>query len=289
MKEKFKSLLYEIAEKEDFKIKKITELHGGDINKVFSVTTSTEKRVLKLNHAEAFPKMFEKEAKGLNLLSASNSFRIPKVYAYGKVKSMAYLILEKIDTGNKPKDFWVDFAESLVELHQSSSPTFGLDHDNYIGSLPQYNQGQYSKLASFYIEKRLIPQLKQAQDHGFRLNYSKSLFLTIEKLFPNENPMLIHGDLWGGNYLVDEKGRPVLIDPAVSYVSREMDLAMMQLFGGFSPQVYGHYNRLYPLEIGWENRIELWQLYYLLVHLNLFGESYLSSVLQIIQKYDRNR
>lgn len=230
--------------------------------------------------------MFQKEAEGLELLSSSNSFRIPKVLGLGTIQNMAYLLLEFIPSGSRSKDFSSEFAQKLVALHQNAADTFGLDHDNYIGSLVQYNRPQLKEASEFYIERRIKPQIDWAGHKGFTFKGIPSFYKNLEQIIPKEKPSLIHGDLWGGNYLVDSEGLPVLIDPAVAYAPREMDLGMMKLFGGFESSIFQEYHELFPMEKDWESRIPIWQLYYLLVHLNLFGSSYYASVNQIIQKFN---
>lgn len=252
---------------------------------VFSISTSTGAWVIKISPNSQPLQFFEKEAQGLELLRATHSFAIPRVYSVGQQGDVTYLILEKIVTGKEGDNFWMEFADCLAKLHQITTSAFGLDQDNYIGTLPQHNSSNATSLASFYIENRLVPQFERAGKKGFGLGHPHSLFKIIENSFPNEKPSLIHGDLWRGNFLISRTGKPVLIDPAPSFCSGEMDLAMMQLFGGFPAQVYRYYEGLFPIEKDWKKRIELWQLYYLLVHLNLFGESYLPQVQQIIKKY----
>ncbi len=229
--------------------------------------------------------MFEKEARGLEELRQSQSFKIPKVLHYGEIENSAYILLEKIESGKKGRGFWKNFAQNLAQMHRNTHSYFGFKEDNYIGSLPQYNQGASATLAGFYIKNRLQPQFKMAEQNGFTFGSLEPLYKAIENQFPHEPPTLIHGDLWSGNYMVGAAGQPVLIDPAVAYVSREMDLAMMRLFGGFPMSVYEYYNEFYPLQPGWEKRVELWQLYYLIVHLNLFGSTYQPSVTRIIDQY----
>lgn len=240
--------------------------------------------VAKINDAARFPNMFSAEAKGLQLLGETNSFRIPKVIAEGKMENQAYLLLEFLEPGNKATDFWDHFAQNLVALHRKTQSQFGLDHDNYIGSLPQYN-GLCESASEFYISQRLEPQFKMAFDRGFGFDDLGSFYKNISEEIPNEAPSLIHGDLWSGNYLVTPNGRPALIDPAVAFAPREMDLAMMKLFGGFAEEVFTKYNSLFPLNEDWSARLPLWQLYYLLVHLNLFGSGYLQQVSSIVKRY----
>lgn len=279
------AVINEIVHRENLKLLNHKPLHGGDINEVFLVETNQGKFVLKINQANLFSGMFEAEAKGLQLLKNTNTFKIPEAISFGKTESHAYLFLEYITPGNRSPEFDKNFGISLAKLHQNTAPYFGLDHDNYIGSLPQKNDGKHTTSADFYIEKRLIPQLKLANTKGFDFQNLDTFIKNIQNEIPNEPPALIHGDLWNGNYLADSIGNPCLIDPAVCFASREMDLAMMQLFGGFDDEVFQSYNEAFPQEKNWKSRTDLWQLYYLLVHLNLFGSSYYNSVNTILKKY----
>ncbi|HZH86549.1 MAG TPA: fructosamine kinase family protein [Brumimicrobium sp.] len=279
-----KESLNKLASQNNLNLIEAYPLSGGDINEVFLLKCAEGKFVVKINNASRFPKMFIAEAKGLALLENSKSFKIPKQLTIGTLGKDSYLLMEYIVTGIKSGDFWKEFASKLVKLHKTSQPLFGLDFNNYIGSLPQQNQ-LCDTATEFYISQRLEPQFRLAYNNGFKFENLSSFYKNISKEIPEETPSLIHGDLWGGNYMVSKKGEAVLIDPAVAFAPREMDIAMMKLFGGFTEEVFIHYNSLYPLVTGWEERIKLWQLYYLLVHLNLFGASYLPQVKSIISKY----
>ena len=279
-----KQLLSQIASKNNLQLVEASALAGGDINDVYVLSCTTDKYVVKINDAHKFPGMFEAEAKGLQLLEASNSFAIPHVINYGKVNGTSYLLLEFISAGKSSDEFWQLFADNLAKLHKTTQTYFGLDHANYIGSLPQSNTLE-TTASDFFIRQRLEPQFKLAVDAGFKFSSIDAFYKNISVELPNEPPALIHGDLWSGNYLITTTGEPVLIDPSVSFSIRELDLAMMQLFGGFSPDVYTLYNELYPLEQNWRERISIWQLYYLLVHLNLFGRGYLSQVQSILKQF----
>ena len=277
-------ILQQIAAHQKLQLNEVKPLQGGDINAVFLLKCSEGDFVIKLNSASKFPEMFFAEAAGLKLLANSGSFRIPEVIAQSKYKDHGYLLLQHIPAGIQHNGFWSVFAQKLAILHQNTSEKFGLDHSNYIGSLPQQNN--YAANASeFYITQRLHPQFKLAQDNGFELNPTDHFFKIISEEIPSERPSLIHGDLWNGNYLTSETGEPVLIDPAVAYAPREMDIGMMHLFGGFPGHLFEEYHELFPLEYNWQNRLSLWQLYYLLVHLNLFGSGYLSQVTSIVKRY----
>ncbi|RMA57610.1 fructosamine kinase family protein [Ulvibacter antarcticus] len=277
-------IVQHIATKYKLDIKSVTPLSGGDINKVFKLKCASEDVVIKLSNKSEFHAMFETEAKGLELLQSTRSFRIPKVIGTGDFVDETYLLLEYIPHGTPSPDFDLKFANNLVMLHQNTQRHFGLPYSNYIGSLPQYN-GEESTATGFYIDQRLQPQLEIAYDLGFQFPNIDLFFGNITDEIPEEPPALIHGDLWSGNFLIASEGSPVLIDPAVSFAIREMDLGMMKLFGGFSEAIYSEYNNIFPLVENWENRIQIWQLYYLLVHLNLFGSGYYSQVKSIIKRY----
>ncbi len=266
------------------KICKVTPLAGGDINEVYALETSTQKFVVKTNSASRFPAMFEAETKGLTFLRDSNTFTVPKVIFVGEYNDTAVLILSYMHQNVACKDFWQIFGRSLARLHQYTDPQFGFENDNYIGSLPQYNARCGTSLL-FYRTQRLQPQFDLALQHGFIFKHLDPFYKTLEDIIPEESSSLIHGDLWNGNYIIDTTGNPCLIDPAIAFASREMDIAMMHLFGGFKNEVFDAYQEAFPLVEGWKTRLPLWQLYYILVHLNLFGSSYYNRAQKIIEMY----
>lgn len=259
-------------------------LSGGDINDVYLIETEHEKLVLKVNVADRFPGMFEAEKVGLRLLSNTKTFLIPEVKAVGSDQNTAFLILEYIQPDENASNFSTGLGINLARLHQHHSNYFGLDIDNYIGSLPQYNNKK-DTAADFYVEQRLIPQFKLAKENGYSFDHLERFYANIIDEIPNEPASLIHGDLWKGNFLIASDGMACLIDPAVCFASREMDIAMMHLFGGFSQTVFDSYNETYALPPAWKDRLAIWQLYYLLVHLNLFGRSYYHQVNTVIKRY----
>ncbi|CAL65264.1 fructosamine kinase family protein [Christiangramia forsetii] len=279
-----KNILQKITTDFGKELSGFSNLTGGDINEVFLIESGSEKFVVKINDSESFPGMFEAEKLGLEKLLAPSVIDVPKPLKTGYVDSYSYLLLEHKSAATKSSDFLEIFGEQLARLHQQTSESFGLEKDNYIGSLPQYNSYKDSA-AEFYIEMRLKTQIKMADEKGFQLNVKNSFYKNCMNLIPSEPPALIHGDLWNGNYLVNSVGKPCLIDPAVAYAPREMDLGMMKLFGGFDKTLFHTYNEVFPLQENWEERIPLWQLYYLLVHLNIFGSGYKSQVASIIKKF----
>ncbi len=271
------------------KILQVKPLSGGSINTAYELHTERGKYFTKSNSAAQFPRLFSLEAKGLKLLSMSRTIRTPYIIGTADCHSFAFLLLEFIatkKTGNRV--FWETFGTLLAQLHRTSNPKFGLDCDNYIGSLSQSNK-EHAKFVHFFREERLRPLVKLARSNNyFNLVEERAfevLYKKLPSLIPEERPALIHGDLWSGNFLIDANNQPVLIDPAVCFAHREMDLAMSTLFGGFHTIFYEAYQNAFPTAPNLSERLEVYQLYYLLVHVNLFGESYVSSVRNILNKY----
>ena len=255
-------------------------LTGGDINHAYAATLEDGREVfVKASRTgQASPEMFRAEARGLAWLEAAGALRVPTVIATGD----DFLVLELIRPTRPGRSFDEELGRGLAALHRASPATFGLDHDNFIGTLPQSNRlaGRWS---DFYASARLEPQLKRAIDGG-RMSPTvergmRRVMSDLDRLVgPPEPPARLHGDLWSGNLMCDDRGAPCLIDPAVYGGHREMDLAMMRLFGGFSTRTLDAYKEAFPLAPGHRERVALYQLYPLLVHLNLFGGSYLGAV-----------
>lgn len=260
---------------------------GGSINQAKVVSTTAGDFFVKINSAERYPGMFEKEAMGIGLLAAANTIATPDVIGFGKEGTDAFLILKYIDSAPKSVHFWDNFGINLARLHRHSKKHFGLDHDNFIGSLPQQNR-QHETWEDFFSAERLEPQVKMAYNAGMLdkqlLTMFDRFYTKLDTIFPKEPPALVHGDLWGGNFMTNENGEAVIIDPAVYYGHREMDLGMSQLFGGFNTRFYEAYHQAYPLEPGWEERLDYCNLYPLMVHVNLFGGGYANSVKTILKK-----
>lgn len=270
------------------KIHSSQPVSGGCINSTLSITTSIGNYFVKFNSASAYPQMFEREAEGLQLLASAAAIPAPQVVGLGEGGDQSFLILELIDPAARSKDFWEEFGRSMASLHQHSSDRFGLDHDNYIGSLPQYNAWHH-RWTDFFIEQRLQKQVERAYDNGMieskHLNSFDRLYQGMDAIFPDEPPALLHGDLWSGNFMVNENGQACIIDPAVYYGHREAELAFTQLFGGFDRGFYQAYHEVYPLQPGFQQRKDLYDLYPLMVHVNLFGGGYLASVESILRAY----
>ena len=268
-------------------IESISPLSGGDINEVYKINCTLGNYVVKYNSRLRFPTMFYKEANGLDILR-KGGIRTPNVIDHFEHMDDQFLILEYVAQEKIENKFWIHFAISLSELHQKSNTSFGLDQDNYIGSLGQYN-GQMPTWEEFFISKRLKPLIKMAFDKGLltrkHLTDFDHFFTVFSELLPVEIPSLLHGDLWSGNLLCGLGQQAVFIDPAVYYGHREVDIAMTKMFGGFDPVYINYYQDCFPLEKGWEERVPIHNLYPRLVHLVLFGHSYLSGIENVIQRY----
>ncbi len=261
---------------------------GGCINEAYELKTNAGNFFIKYNSVSDFPEMFEKEAAGLEILADTGTIDVPAVISIGEGTGFAYLLLQYIRSGTPGRNFWNDFGAGLSALHRNTSGYFGLEHDNYIGSLPQINTF-HPDFYDFFISQRIEPQLKAAHNKGaFSHNdtrYFDSLFKSLPNIIPEEKPALIHGDLWSGNFMVTADGSPCLIDPAVYYGHRESDIAMTLLFGGFKPEFYHAYHQVWPMKKDWQKRMDIYNLYPLLVHVNLFGGSYAGQVLRIIRQF----
>ncbi len=263
---------------------------GGSINQTCTLGLAHAGRVFVKTHERALPGMYACEARGLQWLREANALRIPRVLAHAEADEHgpACLVLELIEPARRSADFDEQLGHGLAALHRSGPARFGLDHDNYIALLPQSNT-QDGDWAHFYAAQRLLPQLRMASERG---RASAALRRGVERVCANigalvgpaEAPARLHGDLWGGNLIVDERGAPCLIDPAVYGGNREIDLAMMQLFGGFGPRVFAAYHEEFPLAPGHEERVPLYQLYPLLVHVNLFGGCYVAQVERLLSQ-----
>lgn len=269
-------------------ITKVSLVSGGDISEAYKVETLNNTYFLKTNTAPNALTMFQAEAKGLQLISSTNSIKTPKVLVCNIFEGSALLLMECIESKTPSQKDFKTLGTQLGKLHKCTSENFGLQHDNFIGSLPQSNL-QHKHWVDFYTNERLLPLLNLAQQKGLLTNAESPTKDTIKQgldyLFKNIKPSLLHGDLWSGNYLISKNGTPYLIDPAVYYGHSEVDIAMSKLFGGFGDAFYKAYHSHVPKDEHTKARIEIYQLYYLLVHLNLFGRSYYGSVFSILKRH----
>jgi len=261
---------------------------GGCINQGGRLKTNVGDYFLKWNSAGKFPAMFEVEARGLRLLRAAKAMTIPAVVGFGSDNTNQFLVLAFIEQGAASKQSWETLGRQLSILHKVTNDFYGLEHNNYIGSLGQFNE-QHASWHRFFIERRLGIQLKLAVDSGLIeagfIKDFESFYTKLPSLIPEEKPSLLHGDLWSGNIIFNESGEPCLIDPAVYYGHREADLAMTRLFETFDSEFYSSYEESFPLLPGHAGRADIYNLYPLLVHLNLFGSTYRGRITSILKKF----
>ena len=270
------------------KIDNIQSVSGGDISLTYLVETSSNKSFLKVNSNPCALDMFLAEEKGLKTIALTNTIAVPKILACSSFENASFILMEYIETKSPNSKDLELFGDQLAQLHKITSDEFGFESNNYIGSLHQSNN-KHNNWNDFYIEERLIPQLQLARSKGLlKTNEIPPIERMKEKCllyFKNVKPVLLHGDLWSGNYLISSEGIPYLIDPATYFGHCEIDLAMSKLFGGFGSSFYNSYHEIILKDEFTDIRIELYQLYYLLVHLNLFGRSYYTSVSNLLKKF----
>lgn len=282
------SLKNQLADSHQIFVNEITPVSGGSISSACRIKSNRGDLFLKWNN-ESPQDFFDKEAEGLKLLrSAGTNLRFPEVVAVEASgdDSPGFLLMEYIASGRSGDS--EQFGAELARLHQTNNQEFGLDSDNYIGSLQQSNR-THPDWVTFFSEERIKPQLKMAVDSGKMdatvLKRWERLSFKLSDLLPDTKPSLVHGDLWSGNYLFDTDGRAVLIDPAVYYGHPEMDLAFSKMFGGFSAEFYRGYESVSPLENGFDERVPVYNLYPLLVHVNLFGGHYVSQANSVLDRF----
>ncbi len=266
----------------------ISPVQGGDISKAYRIDTTNNSFFIKTNTSPEALKMFQAEAYGLQLIAKTNTIKTPKIIACNTYKGFAFLILEHIESKSPSTKNFESLGHQLAQLHSHTSEYFGLDQDSFIGSLVQQNEQQKSWL-EFYTQERLLPQLRLAGKNHLLANNEmpsvEQIKNNLQPLMANVKPSLLHGDLWSGNYLISKDDIPYLIDPAVYFGHHEVDIAMTKLFGGFSHTFYEGYNAHISSDAHTQARMEIYQLYYLLVHLNLFGNSYHGAVMSILNTY----
>jgi fructosamine-3-kinase len=266
-------------------LSEVRRVTGGDINDAWAVRAGDTRAFVKARQG-AEPDAFIVEAQDLGWLAEAGALRTPKVLAVGE--DPPFLALEWVTHGRPSPGSDEALGRGLAALHRAAPPSFGLPYPNFIARLGQDNM-PCDTWPDFYWARRLEPMLQRAEraglaDAALRRDLERLAARLPERCGPAEPPARLHGDLWAGNRLVDEAGAPVLIDPAAYGGHREMDLAMMRLFGGFGSRAFAAYAEAWPLAPGWEERVPLYQLYPLLVHVNLFGSSYVGAVRQALHR-----
>ncbi len=268
-------------------LKSASLIVAGNHNQGIQLISTEGDFFLKMNF-EHEKDILAKEADGLDLLKKSTFLKVPEVYGSGRFGDYNYLLSEYVPSGRYHLDYWENLGLGLAHLHLTSSAYFGLAEDNFIASLNQKNHFEESWL-EFFIEHRLEPLLGKAYfDKLISIEFYKKfqeIYPRLKGIFPDEKPALLHGDLWSGNVISTKDGQPCLIDPAIYFGHREMDIAFSKLFGGFDPKFYESYESVFPMEPEFEARMGVYNLYPLLVHLNLFGTAYLPGIERIIQRF----
>ncbi|MDF1584286.1 MAG: fructosamine kinase family protein [Methyloprofundus sp.] len=277
----------EQATGQSFQLQKVVAMHGGDINRVYRMQGLTITYFVKLNKANLLA-MFEVEALGLHDLASTHTLRIPKPVCSGIAGENAFLVLEYVALQSLSNRSQLQLGEQLARLHQVQQDYFGWHHDNYIGSSLQKNSRE-NDWVHFWQEQRLAVQLNLAAQNGYTGKLQAlgaKLYALVPQFFSSYQPQvsLLHGDLWSGNAAADECGQAIIYDPACYYGDREADLAMTELFGGYSHDFYVAYEEVWPLDSGYKTRKNLYNLYHILNHLNLFGSGYLHQAEVMMQK-----
>lgn len=264
---------------EHFAVEQAAPVGGGCINAAYRLEGGGRSYFVKLNSAAQLD-MFEAEAQGLREMSGTDTVRVPEPVAWGTRGDQAWLAMEFLPTGRETPQAMERFGHELARMHRRTQPRFGWHRDNTIGSTPQINTPD-EDWPAFWRAHRLGFQLELAARNGYGGSLQRkgeALLDSFPRLFGSHRPApsLLHGDLWSGNYAVAADGAPLIFDPAVYYGDREADLAMTELFGGFSAAFYAAYREEWPLDAGYELRKVLYNLYHVLNHLNLFGGGYRS-------------
>jgi fructosamine-3-kinase len=273
-----------------FTLGKYTPVGGGSINEAYRLEgTDGSRYFLKLNDVQHLP-MFIAEISGLNAIAATDTIRVPRPIAHGSAGNQSYLLMEYLQLGSRGNTMLL--GEQLAALHRCTGNSFGFAQDNFIGTTPQPNgwpSEQKDDWIDFWREHRLGFQLRLAAQNGNGVHLQRlgeKLLDALPAFFVGYRPQpsLLHGDLWGGNHAYLPDGTPVIFDPAIYYGDRECDLAMTELFGGYPTDFYATYNSAYPLDAGYAMRRNLYNLYHILNHANLFGGGYVRQAEQMMDK-----
>ena len=275
-------------------------VHGGDINEAYCVSLADGTAVFMKCNTLANLSFFEAEAKGLEALRETNTIGVPKPLAVGtdRKQRISFLLMEYLDSAARLSRYWETFGRELAALHQADCSAFvttdrrddlpfGFASDNYIGASPQKNTPKGNWI-TFFRECRLLPQIRMAErylDSGMRNQCTKLLEHLDSYLVEPDSPSLIHGDLWSGNAICGPNGKAWILDPAVYVGHYEAELAMTELFGSNPDSFYAAYHEVNRIDSGYRDRRDLYNLYHMLNHLNLFGGSYRSSVQRILNRY----
>lgn len=261
-------------------------ISGGDINEAYEIDTMDRTYFL-LVQPNTTADFYDHEIDGLNLLGAV--VNAPQVLAHGQIDSDAYLLISFIETGTGDQ---YQLGQMVAQLHQRESP------NGAYGYQAAYTSGDFlvrntwsNDWADFFLTTRLQPLAKRLQEKNLFLPEWTEAFARCQETFKTlidaytPAPVLLHGDLWAGNFLFDKKGTPYLIDPSVFYGDREFDIAVTTVFGGYNDRFYQGYRDAYPLQTGYQERMQFYKLYYLMIHVSLFGQTYQPSVTHLLKQY----
>ncbi|WP_013324895.1 fructosamine kinase family protein [Gloeothece verrucosa] len=269
----------------EFEVLERRSVSGGCINQGYSLSGKGLTYFVKINHASQV-EMFEAEALGLKQMLATQTILVPKPICWGMTDRSSYLVLEWLEFGRGNSESWQAMGQKLALMHKAGgSSRFGWERNNTIGSTPQINTWT-ENWAEFFAEYRIGYQLKLARKRGANLPDATQVIPFVKEFLGDRkpNPSLVHGDLWSGNAAVTTSGEPVILDPATYYGDPEVDIAMTELFGGFTGAFYRGYSDVLPLDSGYEKRKTLYNLYHILNHFNLFGGGYAAQANQMLQQ-----
>ncbi len=270
-----------------FAVQKVANIGGGCISQGYRIESSGQCFFVKTNSSDNLS-MFEAEAAGLQEIYNSRTLRVPVPICWGRNETSSWLVMEFLEMGNAGRGSAESLGRGLASMHRFSSETFGWVRANTIGTTPQINRPS-SNWIQFWRVHRLGYQLELALANGYTgklQSWGERMMAELDVFFKDTltAPSLLHGDLWSGNYTFDSAGQPVVFDPAIYYGDREADLAMTELFGGFPADFYEAYREAYPLDLGYVIRKDLYNLYHILNHLNLFGGDYLNQAEKVMER-----
>lgn len=285
-----KQLINHISSLLSEKILSANPISGGDISAAYFLKAAHKNYFLKVNDKPFALEMFRTEQQGLQAIENSHTIAVPHVHLVDSHEGKSFLLMDFIESKRPDTSDYQRFGTQLAHLHQCTQSGFGFPTDNFTGSLPQSNT-PHKTWAEFYWHERIAPQLELARSAQLlcseEIPQAEKAIAVFNTTFGEVTPSLLHGDLWGANYLIATNGTPYLIDPATYYGHSMVDIAMSKLFGGFREEFYDAYHKIIPKSKNDNQQIELYQFYYLLVHLNLFGSTYHSSISAILRKYFR--
>ena len=284
-----KNLIKHISQLTNKEFQTIDAISGGSISSAYLLKWNEGAYFLKTNTNSDALNMFRAEEKGLQAIEETQTIAVPKVHYTDVYDGKAFLLMDYVESKPANTNDYKALGTQLAKLHLNHKDTFGFTSDNFIGSLPQSNT-QHSQWIDFYWHERIEPQLSMARQNKLLKEneiIAKKIAISVfeELLGTDVKPSVLHGDLWAGNYLISTDGSPYLIDPATYWGHSMVDIAMSQLFGGFGNEFYTAYHDIIPKTENYNAQIDLYQLYFLLVHLNLFGRSYYGSVSSLLKRY----